>query len=92
MGFRVEDMYMRRDEVERLLQEERQKAQEEMLDDKRIRAVGNIVREAIAKLTEMFKPAIDAMFAPPPQQLPPTPPPEAQTPLFHESSLSGGQS
>jgi len=33
MGFKVEDMYMRRDEAEKLIQEMRKQAEEEALDD-----------------------------------------------------------
>jgi len=59
LGFKVEDMYMRRDEFERRLAEERQKMTDDALDDRRIKAVENIVNRAIDKVAEMFKPAVD---------------------------------
>jgi predicted RNase H-like nuclease (RuvC/YqgF family) len=59
LGFKVEDMYMRRDEFERRLAEERQKMTDDALDDRRIKAVENIVNRAIDKIAEMFKPAVD---------------------------------
>ena len=74
MGFKVEDTYMRRDEVEQMIEEVKRKAQEEALDDKRIAAVENIVRDAVSKLIELFRPAIDALFSPPQQQVPYAPP------------------
>ena len=64
IGFKIEDVYMRRDEVERLVEEVRRKAAEEALDDKRIEAVENIICNAISKLIEMFKPAVQAFFIP----------------------------
>jgi len=62
MGFKVEDLYMRRDEVERLIEEERRKAFEEALEDKRIKAVENIINNAISRLIELFRPAVQAFF------------------------------
>ncbi|RLI26193.1 hypothetical protein DRO58_05725 [Candidatus Bathyarchaeota archaeon] len=57
-GLKVEDRYVPREEVERLLEEERRKAVEEALDDRRIQAVENIINRAVDRVTEMFKPLI----------------------------------
>lgn len=66
MVFKVEDTYMRRDEVERLIEEVKRKAFEEALDDKRVDMVGDIIRDAIARLIELFRPAVQAFFMPAP--------------------------
>ena len=60
LGFKVLDLFMRRDEVEKLLEEERKKWEEEALDDRRIQAVENIINRAVDRVTDMFKPVIDA--------------------------------
>jgi len=65
MGFKVEDVYMRRDEVERLVEEERRRAAEEALEEgKRIEALTNIIRDAILKIIDLFGPAVQAFFTP----------------------------
>ena len=63
LGFKVEDVYMRREEVERLIEEVRCKAVEEALDDKRIEAVERIIDNAISRLIELFRPAVQAFLA-----------------------------
>jgi prefoldin subunit 5 len=63
MGLKVEDMYMKRDEVEKLIEETKRKAVEEALDDKRIEAVSKIVSDAIAQIVGMFKPVVQAYFS-----------------------------
>jgi len=72
MGFKVEDMYMHRDEVQRLVEEVRRRAEEDMLDDRRIQAAENIIRDAVAQVIALFKPAIDALFLAPQSTQPPT--------------------
>jgi chromosome segregation ATPase len=62
MGLKVEDMYMKKDEVERLIEETKRKTAEEALDDKRIEAVQKIVSDAIAQIVGMFKPVVQAYF------------------------------
>jgi vacuolar-type H+-ATPase subunit I/STV1 len=64
MGFKIEDVYMKKDEVERIVEEAKRRAAEEMLDDKRIEAVKDIVKDAVSKVIEMFKPAVDVIFTP----------------------------
>jgi len=65
MGFKVEDVYMKRDEVERMVEEVKRRAAEEALDDKRIEMVGDIIRDAVARLVELFRPAVQAIFSTP---------------------------
>jgi len=65
LGYKVEDTYMRKDEVEKLVQEVRQKAEEEALDDKRIDAVERIITAAVDKIVGAFQPAIQAIFGSP---------------------------
>jgi len=69
MGFRVEDVYMRRDDVERAIEEAKRRAQEELVDDKRIEAVQNIVQDAVSRIIELFKPAVETLFAPKQQEV-----------------------
>jgi len=59
LGLKVEDRYIPREEVERLLEEERRKAVEEAMDDRRIQAVENIINRAVDRVTDLFKPLID---------------------------------
>jgi len=66
MGFKVEDVYMRREEVERLLEEARRRAMEEALEDKRIEAVKSIISEAVDKVVNVFRPAVDVLLGVPP--------------------------
>jgi prefoldin subunit 5 len=63
MGLKVEDMYMKRDEVEKLIEETKRKTVEEALDDKRIEAVSKIVSDAVAQIVGMFKPVVQAYFS-----------------------------
>jgi len=65
LGFRIEDVYMRRDEVERIVDEVKRRTAEEAIDDKRIEAVENIIRDAVARLIELFKPAVQAFLTAP---------------------------
>ena len=67
LGFRVEDRYVPREEVERIVEEVRRRAYDEALDDKRIEAVKEIISTSIARLIELFRPAVDAIFGPTPQ-------------------------
>jgi len=67
LGFRVEDRYVPREEVERIVEEVRRRAYDEVLDDKRIEAVKEIISTSIAKLIELFRPAVDAIFGLTPQ-------------------------
>lgn len=58
VGFKVEDIYMTRKEVERLIVESRRKAEEEALDDKRVAAVEKIIGDAVRQIVGMFQPAV----------------------------------
>jgi len=58
LGLKVEDRYIPREEVERMLEEERRKAVEEALDDRRIKAVERIVQHAVDRVADMFQPLI----------------------------------
>jgi len=40
------------------------RAAEEALDDKRIEAVANIIRDAVSKIFDIFRPAVQAIFTP----------------------------
>jgi hypothetical protein len=62
MGFKLEDKYMSREEVDRLIEEVRRKTAEETLDDKRIDAVQKIISDAIAQVISLFKPVIEKYF------------------------------
>jgi len=61
LGFKLEDKYVSREEVEKILEEEKRKWMDEQLDDRRIQAVENIIREAIDKVCKMFQPAVDVI-------------------------------
>jgi len=63
LGFKVEDVYMRKDEVEKLIEDAKRKAAEEAIDDKRIDAVKAIVQDAIAKVVDLFRPAVNVIFS-----------------------------
>ena len=67
LGYRVVDRYIPREEVERIVEEARRRAYDEALDDKRIEAVKEIISNSIAKLIELFRPAVEAMFGLTPQ-------------------------
>jgi len=58
MGFKVEDIYMTREEVEKLIEETKRKTEEEALSDRRITAVENIIREAVSQIVATFGPAV----------------------------------
>jgi hypothetical protein len=62
MGFKLEDKYMSREEVERLVEDVKRKTAEEALDDKRIDAVQKIISDAIAQVISLFKPVIEKYF------------------------------
>lgn len=65
-GFKVEDMYMKREEVEQLLQRAKTEALDDALEDKRLEAVGNIINNAVSKLVDqVFAPVVHAYFAAP---------------------------
>jgi hypothetical protein len=67
LGYRVVDMYVPREEVERIVEEARRRVYDETLDDKLIEAVKEIIPNSIAKLIELFRPAVDAIFGLTPQ-------------------------
>jgi hypothetical protein len=67
LGYRVVERYVPREEVERIVEEVRRRAYDEALDDKRIEAAKEIISTSIAKLIELFRPAVDAMFGLTPQ-------------------------
>jgi len=64
MGFKLEDKYVSREEVERLVEEARRKAAEEALDDKRLAATERIMEHAIDRIIELFAPAVQAFMPP----------------------------
>lgn len=66
-GYKVVGGPLSWEQVEKMLKEEKRKAQEEAIDDKRVDAVANIVRDAVTKIIEMFKPAVEAYFSTPPE-------------------------
>jgi len=63
MGLKVEDLYVKREEVEKLVEEAKRAAGEDALDDKRIDAVSAIVRDAVSQIIELFKPAVSSYFS-----------------------------
>jgi transposase-like protein len=67
LGFGVVERYVPREEHERILEEVRRRAYDEALDDKRIEAVKEIISTSVAKLIELFRPAVDAIFGLTPQ-------------------------
>jgi predicted DNA-binding protein YlxM (UPF0122 family) len=69
MGFKVEDLYMRREEVEKLIDEVKRRAAEEVLEDKRIEAVKDIINNAVNRIISLFAPVVD-YYIPKPQQQP----------------------
>jgi len=58
MGFKVEDIYVTREEHERAVEEARKAGAEEALDDKRIGAVERIINNAVTQIVQMFQPAV----------------------------------
>jgi len=60
LGFKIEDMYLHKDEVEERIRREREKWEEEALDDRRVQEIGNIVRETVSKIIGLFQPAVQA--------------------------------
>jgi hypothetical protein len=62
MGFKLEDKYMSREEVERLIEDVKRKTAEEALDDKRIDAVQKIISDSVAQIISLFKPVIEKYF------------------------------
>jgi chromosome segregation ATPase len=79
-GYKVVGGPVTWDDFQKALEEARRRAQEEVVDDKRIEAVTGIIRDSVAKIIDLFKPAVETIFqqppAPPPAAAPPTPPPE----------------
>jgi hypothetical protein len=67
LGYRVVERYIPREEHERIVEEVRRRAYDEALDEKRIEAVKEIISSSIARLIELFKPAVDAIFGLTPQ-------------------------
>jgi hypothetical protein len=59
MGFKLEDKYLTREEVEKLLAEERGKAVDDALEKTRVDAFKDIMREAIDKVVGMFSPVTE---------------------------------
>lgn len=62
MGFKVEDQYISRDEVEKIIEEERRKAFDEAVEDKRVEAVERIVKDVASQIIQLFGPAIQYIF------------------------------
>lgn len=58
-GYKMVGGPMSYDQIQKLMEEERKKAQEEVLDDKRIDAVADIIKESVKDIIEMFKPAVN---------------------------------
>jgi len=88
LGFKVEDMMMTKDEVEKLLEEKRREWEESALDDQRIKAVENIVNRAIDRIFGMFQPIVQAyldMMLRGPMQSQSTQTPQTLTPQQQEA-------
>ncbi|MEM2196811.1 MAG: hypothetical protein QW290_07005 [Sulfolobales archaeon] len=64
-GFEVRDEYVRREEVESMVEEAYRRGMEEALDDKRINAMKEIIMQGLSKVVEIFQPAIHCLFLPP---------------------------
>ena len=62
MGFEVKDTRISREEALKMIEEASKKAEEEMLDDHRIKAVENIISTAIGRLLDMFSPVVQSYF------------------------------
>ena len=62
LGFKVEDMYLHKDEVDRLLKEKYEEWQDQQVDDARIKEVGNIINTAVREIIGLFRPAVQAWF------------------------------
>ena len=97
MGYEVEDIYLERSKVEELLEQERQKALEEALDEKRIEVVREIVVSIVRELKDIFKPMAEAwwntILLSQAQQTPAQPgsaQPEVQSPPPQAPEGSGG--
>lgn len=57
-GYKIVGGPLTYDQVEKLLEDAKRRAQEEVLDDKRIAAVENIIRDSVKEIVSMFKPAV----------------------------------
>lgn len=58
-GYKIVGGPLTYEQVEKLVEEARRRAQEEALEDKRIEAVQNIIRDSVGKIIGMFQPAIE---------------------------------
>jgi myosin heavy subunit len=67
-GYKIVGGPLTYEQVEKLVEEAKRKAQEEAIDDKRIDAVADIIRESVTKIIEMFKPAVETFLQSTPQQ------------------------
>jgi hypothetical protein len=70
-GYKVVGGPISWEEFQKAVEEAKRKAQEEVSDDKKIEAVTSIIRDSVAKIIDMFKPAVETIF-----RQPPAPPPE----------------
>lgn len=57
-GYRVEFDMVSREEAQRLAEDAKRRVQEDLLEDKRIQAVENIIRDMIKNIFEMFSPPL----------------------------------
>jgi hypothetical protein len=67
-GYKIVGGPLTYEQVEKLVEEARHRAQEEVIDDKRIDAVAGIIRESVSKIIEMFRPAVEVWLQSTPQQ------------------------
>jgi|GEM_PF-5195744 uncharacterized protein (DUF1697 family) len=61
-GYKIMGGPLTWDQVEKLIEEAKKRAQEEVLEDKRIDAVADIIRDSVSRIIEMFKPAVELWF------------------------------
>lgn len=59
MGYKVTGGPISYEQLDKMLKEASDKAREEILDDKRIDAVADIIKDSIKEIIEMFKPAVN---------------------------------
>ena len=83
-GYKVVGGPISWEEFQKAVEEAKRKAQEEVSDDKKIEAVTGIIRDSVAKIIDMFKPAVETIFRQPPPEnptsVPPVIPPVSPTP------------
>jgi oligoribonuclease NrnB/cAMP/cGMP phosphodiesterase (DHH superfamily) len=61
-GYRVESDTITKEEAKRMIEEATKKAQEEALEDERIKAVSDIIRESIKQMIDLFRVPVETYF------------------------------